>query len=326
MCSLIFLLQFFFKGCTSKKRSDDRHNKYARNVSRLGGVAIIISFLISLFWNENLVITQQITGIVAATILILIFGLIDDYFELDWRIQLFLQVCAAVIVFIGGAKIEYITNPMGGLIYLDTGLLPSLFLGIFWIVLLMNSMNWIDGIDGLSGGVALIAVLAIFFLSIKPEVNQPPVGIITMILAGSFLGFLIFNFHPAKIIAGTSGAMFMGFILAALSIFAGTKIATTLLVLSIAVIDVLSVMIQRIRSGESVFVSDRRHLHHKLLELGWSHRKINIFFYATTALVAFVALNTREIGKVATIVLVILIMFLIMIVINKKINEKSFRL
>lgn len=320
--SLIFVLNCFFRGYNSKKRKCKRHNKCSSKISRLGGVAIILSFLIALFWDKNLVITQPIAGIAIASLLILIFGVIDDYFELDWRIQLFFQVAVAVIIFMAGGRIEYITNPLGGLIYFDFSIFPSLFLGIFWIVLLMNSMNWIDGIDGLSGGISLVAVTAIFFLSIKPEVNQPPVGIIAMMLMGSFLGFLIFNFHPSKIMAGTSGAMFMGFILAVLSIFAGTKIATTLLILSITVIDVLSVMIQRVRNGESIFVSDKKHLHHKLLELGWSQKKINLFFYTTTAFIAVLALNTREIGKIATIICVFIVMIVAMTIINNKLNEK----
>jgi UDP-GlcNAc:undecaprenyl-phosphate GlcNAc-1-phosphate transferase len=317
---LIFFLKAFFRGYSSKHRKSKRHIK--TQVSRLGGVAIIISFLIALFWNKDLVVTEPILGIAVASGLILVFGLLDDYFELDWRLQLFFQVAVAVVLFIAGAKIEYVTNPLGGLIYFDFSILPSLFLGIFWVVLLMNSMNWIDGIDGLSGGISFVAVLTIFFLSLKPEVNQPPVAIIAMMLAGSFLGFLIFNFHPSQIMAGTSGAMFMGFILAAVSIFAGTKIATTLLVVSVAVIDVLSVMIQRFRRGRSIFSSDKRHLHHKLLALGWSQERINFFFYFVTIVIAVIALNTREIGKIATIFVIFFVMMLAIILVNKKINEK----
>jgi len=158
-------------------------------------------------------------------------------------------------------------------------------------------------------------------LSLNPEVNQPPVGIIAVILAGAVLGFLIFNFYPAGIMAGTSGAMFMGFALAALAIFAGTKIATALLIMAIPIIDVFWVMGERIKAGDSIFKSDTRHLHRKLMELGWTQRKIALFFYAVTFLIAVVALNTRTIGKLITIILVAVIMVTALIIINKKLSS-----
>jgi UDP-GlcNAc:undecaprenyl-phosphate GlcNAc-1-phosphate transferase len=254
----------------------------------------------------------------------LIVGISDDFHELDWKVQLFFQIAVAVLVFVMGVRVELITNPFGGYIFLNIGkyIFPSLLFVIVWMVLIVNSVNWLDGIDGLSGGVTLIGVLTIFFLSLKPEVNQPPVGIITMAFAGSIAGFLIFNFRPALILAGTSGSMFMGFILATLSIFAGVKIATALLVLAIPVADSIWVIGERIRNGDSIFKSDKRHLHYKLMELGWSQRKISLLFYFVTVLIAIVALNTRAIGKLITIILIIIIMAIAFLVINKKIDSK----
>jgi UDP-GlcNAc:undecaprenyl-phosphate GlcNAc-1-phosphate transferase len=200
-------------------------------------------------------------------------------------------------------------------------LLPSFFFAIIWIVLMINSMNWIDGVDGLSGGVTFIGALTIFFLSLRPEVNQPPVAIIAMALAGAVLGFLVFNFYPSKILAGTSGAMFMGFILAALAIFAGTKIATALLVMAIPIIDAAWVVGERIKSGKSIFKSDDRHLHYKLLDLGWTQRRITLFFCLITICISLIAINTRAIGKIVTMALVVAVMLAFFVFLNRKLAQ-----
>ncbi|MDO8529349.1 MAG: MraY family glycosyltransferase [bacterium] len=294
--------------------------KYYLSGCRFGGVAIIIGFLGTLFLNQELFFSQQIWGIIFASIIILIFGVIDDLKELEWKTQLLFQVVVAILVLILGVRLEFITNPFGGLIFLNSGnyIIVGFFVVIFWIILMINSMNWIDGVDGLSGGVSLIGVLAVFFISLKPEVNQPPVGIISMALVGSFLGFLIFNFYPSKILAGTSGSMFMGFALASLAIFAGTKMATALLVMAIPIINAFWVIGERIKSGKSNIKSDNRHIHCKLLELGWSPKKISLLFYSATILIALIALNTRAIGKMVAMILVAIIVMGYLIFIKRK--------
>ncbi len=295
------------------------------NISRTGGAAVIFSFGLAIFLNNELVISPTFWGVLIAGGLILLIGLWDDFQELDWKYQLFFQISLAIFIFIIGVRVEYITSPFGGIIFLNLGqyLIPSLIFVIAWILLLMNSVNWLDGVDGLSGGVSFIAALTIFFLSLKPEVNQPPVGIVAVALAGAILGFLIFNFHPARIFAGTSGSWFMGFMLGSLAIFAGAKIATALLVMAVPVIDAIWVIMERIRGGNSIFHPDKRHLHFKLLELGWSPRKITLFFYATTLFIAAVALNTRAIGKLITIILVVIVIIGVLIFVNLKLKSKK---
>ncbi len=295
-------------------------------VIRLGGAALILSFAAAIFLDQRLVISQPFWGILIASGAMLFIGLWDDWRRLDWKTQLFFQIAAAIFVFILGVRVECVTNPLGGMFFLNVGkyLLPSLFFTIIWIVILMNAVNWLDGLDGLSGGVALFCAFTLFFLSLKPEVNQPPMGIITMALAGSILGFLIFNFYPARILAGTSGAWFMGFIIAVLSVFAGAKIATALLVMSIPVIDAFWVIGERLRSGTSIFKGgDKKHLHSKLLKLGWPPRKIVLFFYAVTLFIVLVALNTRAIGKLVTVISVAVVMAAALVFINKKISRQN---
>lgn len=304
------------------KRGSKRHI-HKRNISRLGGAVIILSFAAAIFFDSHLVITSRLWGIFAAIGLIFVFGIWDDFRELNWKTQFFFQAVAVAVIFLAGVKISYITNPFGGIVFFSGGIyaLCGFLLMFFWVIFLMNAVNWLDGVDGLSGGVTIVGSATIFLLSIKPEVNQPPIGIITAALGGAILAFLIYNFHPAKFFAGTSGSMFMGFILAVLAIFAGAKIATTLLVVAIPVIDMIWVMGERWRAGESIYKSDQRHLHFKLLELGWSPKKIALFFYIITILIAIVALNTRAIGKLITIVLVAAIMVGALILINQKISK-----
>ncbi|EKE15856.1 MAG: hypothetical protein ACD_11C00103G0058 [uncultured bacterium] len=318
--SILLFLLVFLKKNISEKRISERHI-HKNGISRMGGAAIILAFVATLILDKNLFISNQLWIVIIASLAILVFGIWDDLQELNWKKQIFFQLMIVIFIFIMGIRVEYITNPFGGVF--DLGIkenfLPSLLFMIVWIIVFMNSMNWVDGIDGLSGGITLIGAATIFLLSIKPEVNQPPMGIITVALFGSILAFLIFNFHPAKILAGTSGSMFMGFILAVLAIFAGLKIATTLLVAAIPVVDAFWVIYERIKNKRSIFSPDKRHLHHKLLDLGWSQNKICLFFYIITIVIALVSLNTKTAGKSVAIFSVIFIVSAIISIIRKKV-------
>lgn len=327
LASAVVLLFFLSrKKITGNPRTSHRHIQ-DRNISRLGGIAVILSFVAALFLDKKLVIDAPLAGIIIVSIAILIFGILDDFKELSWKTQLVFQVLIVAFAYSMGAKLSYISNPFGGIIIFNgiKGYVIGLAIAIVWIVFIMNAINWLDGIDGVSGGISIICALTIFILSIKPEVNQPPIGIITAALIGGILAFLLFNFYPAKIIAGTSGAMFMGFILAILAIFAGAKIATTLLVLAIPIIDAWWVIFERLKNKKSVFMPDKRHLHFKLLNLGWSQRKICIFYYAVTLLIAIIALNTRAMGKIMTFVIFSFVLVSISFIIRSKLNNKEYR-
>lgn len=294
------------------------------NISRLGGLVMIVVFDFVILVNRDLFITPQLYGFLISNIILLLVYFWDDLGEIRWKIQLFGQIAVSVFVFIMGVRIYYVTNPLsGGILRLDSslGVVFSVVIVIFWLVLLMNAVNWADGIDGLSSGITFITVTTIFFLSFRSEVNQPPIAIMCAILMGTILGFLMFNFYPSEILAGTTGAMFMGFSLAVLAIFAGTKIATSLLVLAIPIIDFFWVIIERIKNKKSIFIPDRNHLHYKLMELGWSQRKIVLGYWLITAIIACVALNTRAIGKGITLLLVLIIMTASILIINRKISK-----
>lgn len=286
---------------------------------------MIIAFNLALLFNDYLVITPTLSGVMLASLFVLVVGAWDDVREVFWKTQLFYQVAISLLVYIFGLRIYAVTNPLGGIIEFSSswGVIISVALVIFWIVTIINSLNWLDGIDGLSGGVSFICAMTMVVLSLTPDVNQPPVAILALAVAGSILGFLVFNFYPSIIIAGTSGSMFMGFSLAILAIFAGTKIATAILVLSLPIIDFAWVIGERIKNKKSIFKADKNHLHYKLMELGWSQRKIALYYYVVTLIIAIVALNTRVIGKSITLLATIIIMTSALFFINKKLAQKK---
>jgi UDP-GlcNAc:undecaprenyl-phosphate GlcNAc-1-phosphate transferase len=203
--------------------------------------------------------------------------------------------------------------------------LPGFLLLFAWIFLVMNAMNWLDGVDGVCGGVSLITLAAIFFLSLKPEVYQPPIAIVAVIGIGVVLGFLFFNMYPARILAGTAGSMFLGFLIAVLAIIAGTKIATALLVLALPIADALFVIWQRMRDGVPITRPDKRHLHYRLMELGWSERRIAWFFFGITASIALIALNTQALGKFAALLAVLGILFSLLFFVERQTRMEKTR-
>jgi UDP-GlcNAc:undecaprenyl-phosphate GlcNAc-1-phosphate transferase len=323
MIMTFVLLGILIKGIDLSKlpdfRSSGRH-LHKKGVIRFGGVAIILAFSSTLLLDHRLVITQQIVGVIFACLIILVVGVIDDIAQLSWKIQIILQVLAVAVVFFFGIHLDYVTNPLGGIISFagQWGRYMGFFLAALWVIFLMNALNWVDGIDGLSGGITAIGAASIFFLSMRADVNQPPVAIISVALVGNMLAFLLFNFYPAKIIAGTSGSMFMGFILGILGIFAGAKIATTALVMVVPLIDACWVIYERLRSGKSIFLADKRHLHHRLMQLGWSQKKICLVYYVITATVAAVALNSDAAFKAIFFFLLAVALGSALMIIRKK--------
>jgi UDP-GlcNAc:undecaprenyl-phosphate GlcNAc-1-phosphate transferase len=144
---------------------------------------------------------------------------------------------------------------------------------------MINSINFIDGLDGLSSGIGLIAAVTLGVISLTDQFSQPYVAVLCFVLAGSLLGFLRWNFHPATIFVGTSGVMFIGYTLALLSILGTAKVVVALLVLGVPIIDAFWIIVRRLAQGRSPFSPDRGHLHHRLLDIGLSHRQTVLLIY-----------------------------------------------
>ena len=171
-------------------------------------------------------------------------------------------------------------------------------LTIFWIVGMINSINWIDGLDGLSSGIAFIAAVTLGLISMTTQVGQvgqPLIAVLCFALAGALLGFLRWNFHPATIFTGTSGVQFVGFTLAVLAVLGTAKVAVALLVLGVPIIDTFWIIVRRLSQGRSPFSPDRAHIHHRLLDLGLSHRQTVLAIYGICLILA--VLSPAAVGQ-----------------------------
>jgi UDP-GlcNAc:undecaprenyl-phosphate GlcNAc-1-phosphate transferase len=270
-------------------------------VPRSGGIAVSAAFLlvalVFLLVNGALglvpvpssfkpsgAIALLLGGAVAAAL-----GAIDDWFDLRARWQLAGQLVLAGGAVSLGIVIGFINNPLGGAVIRFDGPFAAGF-AIFWIIGMMNSINWIDGLDGLSSGVAFIAAVTLGLISLSTQVGQPLIAVLCFALAGSLLGFLRWNFHPATIFTGTSGVQFVGYTLAVLSVLGTAKVAVALLVLGVPIIDTFWIIVRRISEGRSPFTPDRTHIHHRLLDLGLSHRQTVLVIYGICAALAVLAL------------------------------------
>ncbi len=276
----------------------DHHRKlHNRPVPLLGGWAIFLAFWLMtgylIFFTNVLghnLQPQRLIGVFIGSLILMILGYFDDKKNLSPKIRLAVSALAVIIAIAGGVGLDKITNPFGGIISLagwqvqlgcfgTFSILSSLIVFI-WLLGMMYTTKISDGLDGLSTGIVLIGALMIFFLSRTGKFFQPDVAVVALILAGACLGFLFFNFYPAKIFLGEGGGLFLGFILGVLAIIAGGKIATALLVMAIPMLDFIRVIYLRFKIKQPLLKGDRRHLHYQLLDLGLGHRQTVLILYA----------------------------------------------
>ena len=258
-------------------------------ISRLGGIAIWLSTMLTFLVLVALSYYPYgslLSGILLGGSLMFLLGLIDDIYNLDAKFKLVIQLSIATIVYLLGVKIDTLFNPFGNAI--DLGIF-SYPITILWIVGITNAVNFIDGVDGLAGSVISVSSITLALVAVAMTPAQPITALIAFILAGSMLAFLTFNFNPAKIFMGDSGALFSGFLLATLSIAGVMKGATLaillpFLVLAVPIMDITYSSLRRIMKGKSPFVADAEHIHHKLLKAGFS-QKITVAILTCVAIV-----------------------------------------
>jgi UDP-GlcNAc:undecaprenyl-phosphate GlcNAc-1-phosphate transferase len=276
-------------------------------VPRGGGLAVSTAFLIVAvaflainqltntinvpFTLEPSEVAALLIGGAAAAAL----GAIDDLLDLRARWQLLGQVVLAAAAVAAGITIDFIANPFGPTFRFAGPAAAAVT--IFWIVGMINSINWIDGLDGLSSGVSFIAAVTLGLISLTTQVGQPLIAVLCFALAGSLLGFLRWNFYPATIFAGTSGVQFVGYTLAVLAVLGTAKVAVALLVLGIPIIDTFWIIVRRVSDGRSPFSPDRSHIHHRLLDLGLSHRQTVLVIYGICLVLAVLALLLSGVGQ-----------------------------
>jgi UDP-GlcNAc:undecaprenyl-phosphate/decaprenyl-phosphate GlcNAc-1-phosphate transferase len=302
-----------------------------RIVPRAGGLPIFIGILVAILFFVPL--DKHILGILIGGAILVITGLLDDR-KRDFSPypRLLLQFLAAGVVVVSGVGITFITNPFGGILRLDSVVYTVNFLGnhniiliadlfaFFWIVGMMNMINWAKGVDGQMPGIVAISALTIGLLSVKLFLGGDPhqlgIAILSFITVGAAVGFLIFNWYPAKIFPGFSGSTLLGFMIAVLSILSGAKLATALLVLLIPATDGVYTIIRRLATGKMPFFADKKHLHHVLLEKGLSHKQISCFYIVTCAILGLLATNLTSSGKLFTLITAAVVIVAIILWLN----------
>jgi UDP-GlcNAc:undecaprenyl-phosphate GlcNAc-1-phosphate transferase len=295
----------------------DPRRIHDRPLPRGGGVSVVIAFVVVgggiVLLDDALpgmpdartVQPMHVVGLFGGAILATVIGAIDDRFDLRARWQFLGQLAVAAAAVATGIIVDDVSNPFAaGNINFE---LPvAIGFTVVWIVGMINSLNFIDGLDGLSSGIALIAAVTLGLLSLSTAVNQPLVAVFCFVLAGGLLGFLRWNFFPAVIFQGTAGVMFLGYVLGVLAILGSAKIIVALLVLAVPIIDTFWVIVRRMSSGRSPFTPDRGHIHHRLLDLGLSHRSTVLLIYVVCATLGimslFVSSATGVLAFLATLV------------------------
>ena len=276
-------------------------------IPRMGGLAIYAGFLASILCTVH--ITWEIFGLLVGGTAILIIGILDDIYQLPAKVKLVGQILAAGVLILFDIKVEWLTNPFGDMIYLEGLSIPFT---ILWVISLTNTLNLIDGLDGLAAGVSTIAAVTVFLMAFQN--NFWLVALMTAALAGSSLGFLHFNFSPAKIFMGDTGSMFLGYMLAAVSVVGTVKSAATIalivpiVALGLPILDTACAIIRRFTNGRPIFKPDRGHLHHRLLDMGMTQKQVVLLLYFATICLGLSAILLTEVklGYAALIVFMLL--------------------
>lgn len=259
---------------------------HQRPIPTAGGVPIILVFYFTiwvfffLYGEFSPLGKRSLEGLTLAGAVILIVGIYDDLKRCKPLVKLFFQIIAAAILYLYGLGVDKVTNPFGDEIPLEFLNVP---ITIFWVILIVNAINLIDGLDGLASGIVFIASLTIYIVA--SNFGEGGMAVPSLILAGSTLGFLRYNFSPAKVFLGDTGSMFLGLIMASISLYGnrkGTVTATLLLpivLMGVPLLDTLFAFFRRTFSGQNPFRHDTRHFHHRLLALGLSQKRVVLFFY-----------------------------------------------
>ena len=295
----------------------DGRRMHTRPIPRLGGLAIFMGFLASalIFGKWDMAMLSVMLG----AMIIVVLGIFDDIVSLGAKFKFVIQIIAAAIpVCIGGLKIEFFTsfNPFSDNQYFSLGIF-AVPITIIWIVGITNAVNLIDGLDGLAAGVSSIA--AITMLAVGLLTNEIMVAIVMAALAGSCIGFLPYNFNPAKIFMGDTGALFLGFMLATMSIqgffkfYAVISFAVPFLILGLPIFDTASAITRRLLQHRSPMSPDRGHVHHKLVDMGFNVKQSVAIPYAisgTLGLAAVVLTTSGEAKAMFLVAAVIVVMVL----------------
>lgn len=312
----------FRLGATDRPNNRKVHDKI---MPRMGGLVIYISFMLGiLIMNPD---SQYHLAIILGSIIIVATGILDDIFELSAKVKLFNQIAAALVVVLwGGVQVNFINLPFGGV--LEFGMF-SVPITILWIVGVTNAINLIDGLDGLAAGVSSIALISISGMAIV--MGDVYVMTIGFILLASTIGFLFYNFYPAKIFMGDTGALFLGYMIAVLSLLGFKNVAfisfiIPVIILGVPMTDTIFAIVRRVVKKAPLSAPDKSHLHHCFLDLGYTHKQTVLLIYAISAmfgLTAFIFSLTTMWGSL--LILTIILLAIELIVESVGLVDKNYR-
>lgn len=271
----------------------DNRRMHTKAMPRFGGMAIYIGTVASML--IFLPFSTQLMGVIAGGTLIFLVGIIDDLRSLPAKVKLACQVLCAFILFQFSVRISFISNPFGEGYYFFPWIV-SLLVTVVWIVGITNTINLIDGLDGLAGGVAFIASVSIAYAAFINDPTETEVCMALLAIAGGALGFLPFNFNPAKIFMGDGGSLFLGFMLAGLSVMSPVKSTTAVatvvpvLVLGLPIFDTAFAILRRLINRRPIMEADKGHLHHRIMAAGLGQRRTVLTLYGISGVMGAAAI------------------------------------
>ena len=289
----------------------DKRKVHTMPIPRLGGLGIVVSFYIGIIIAFGF---SQITlQLLVPPLFIILAGLLDDFFTIKPVTKLILQFAGAVtFILLNPNSLITFFNVNGQVVALHQ---LSVVITIIWLIGASNAINLIDGLDGLAGGVSLIASLVLGLICLL--MANYIYGIMAFVLAASIAGFLKYNFYPASIFMGDTGALFLGFILGEISVLGTLKgaaiisILLPILVLGVPIFDTLWSIIRRLISRKPIMIADKNHLHHRLLRAGFTHRQTVLFIYGISAVLGVVAILVRYYNLWQTFIIVGIVLFIL---------------
>lgn len=279
----------------------DTRRMHDHPIPRMGGLAIFFGFILSVLVFQPL--APELRGMLLGSVIIVILGILDDIFALPAMPKFIVQILAALIAVLEGNRIEFLSNPniFSKDPFWELGWL-AVPITVFWIVAITNAVNLIDGLDGLACGVSTISSMTLLVIALI--VAEPDVAILMGALSGACIGFLPYNLNPAKIFMGDTGSTFLGFILAVVSIqglfkfYAIISFAVPFLMLGLPIFDTCFAILRRVSHGQSPMAPDRGHIHHRLIDMGFSQKQAVAVLYIISAILGLSAVVLTTIGVV----------------------------
>ena len=304
----------------------DERRVHKKPIPRLGGLAIILGTSLTILINMILPryvkwdfsFSDNISGVILGCFIIVCVGILDDIKPQKAKVKLLFQILAAMcVVIISDIRVQAISNPFSATGILKLNYFFSCLVTVCWLIGITNAINLIDGLDGLAAGISALSYMAMFCVSLI--LKDFDTQMITIILAGAVIGFLPYNFNPAKIFMGDTGSTFLGFTLGVISVsgtlkaYTAISIVIPLLILGVPLFDTTFAILRRLCSGKSIMEADRGHIHHKLMDMGFSQRQVVLLMYLASAILGVSAVWITKIGQLSILMTVIFILVVLLV-------------